>query len=276
MMEDIRMLSLLYTTLSGRRVLLPLTLLLTLATTLLLGEAPSPAQAAAVPPACKAAGPQHSRCSHQGGHKHHHDPGWTTSGPQILDPTGSPFTITGINWYGFETTGFVAHGLYSQNYTTIVNEINQDGYNTIRIPFSNQMWETDPIPNRNTISACPSCKGTHSRDILALIINYAGSLGLHIILDNHRSEAGNSAEANGLWYNTSHQPYTEQSWIADWQHIQQWVHGIRQTGGATDTVTVTYLASDGFPTVLGDDLRNEPHTPSRTAYLQGATWQVFG
>jgi aryl-phospho-beta-D-glucosidase BglC (GH1 family) len=179
------------------------------------------------------------------------------------------FTIAGVNWYGFETTGYVAHGLYAHDYTYIVNEIKQYGYNTIRIPFSNQMWESDPIPNPNTISACPSCKGTHSRDILANIITYAGSIGLHVILDNHRSEAGNSAEKNGLWYTSA---YPEQSWMTDWRNVQRWVHGVRQTQGATDTVTVNNTASDGFPTVLGYDLRNEPHTPSRTAYLQGATW----
>lgn len=113
--------------------------------------------------------------------------GWTTSGAKILTPGGQQFVIAGINWYGFETTGHVAHGLYSQNFTTIVDEIKQYGYNTIRIPFSNEMWDTDPIPNSNTISACPSCKGKHSRDILAMIVNYAGSVGLHVILDNHRS-----------------------------------------------------------------------------------------
>ena len=99
--------------------------------------------------------------------------GWTTGGPsgaQILNPVnGQPFVITGINWYGFETTGYVAHGLYAKDYTYIVNDIKQYGYNTIRIPFSNQMWETDPIPNPNTISACSACQGKHSRDILALI-----------------------------------------------------------------------------------------------------------
>jgi Cellulase (glycosyl hydrolase family 5) len=195
--------------------------------------------------------------------------GWTASGTQVLNPAGSAFTITGINWYGFETTGYVAHGLYAHDYPYIVNEIKQYGYNTIRIPFSNQMWEADPVPNHNTISACPSCTGTHSRDILANIINYAGSIGLHVILDNHRSEAGNSAEKNGLWYTSS---YPEQSWLTDWVNMQRWVHGVRQTQGAADTVTVSDTASDGFPTVLGYELRNEPHTPSRTAYLQGATW----
>jgi aryl-phospho-beta-D-glucosidase BglC (GH1 family) len=200
-------------------------------------------------------------------------PGWHTGGTQILNPVGAPFIITGINWYGFETTGFVAHGLYARDYTSIVDEIKQYGYNTIRIPFSNQMWETNPVPNPNTISACKSCQGKHSRDIMALIVSYAGGIGLHVILDNHRSEAGNSAEANGLWYSTSRgQSYPEQSWTNDWVSVQQWVHGILQTLGAPDTLAVTYLASDGFPTVLGYDLRDEPHTPSRTPYLSGATW----
>lgn len=195
--------------------------------------------------------------------------GWSTSGVNILTPTGLPFTVTGINWYGFETTKYVAHGLYSQDYTYIINEIKQYGFNTIRIPFSNEMWEKDPIPRASSVSACPSCKGLHSRDILALIINYAGSIGLHVILDDHRSEAGNSAEKNGLWYTSS---YPEQNWLSDWVSIEAWVHGVTQTQGATDTVTVNVDASDGYPTVIGFDLRNEPHTPSRTAYLSGATW----
>ena len=196
--------------------------------------------------------------------------GWSTSGTQILNPSGGNFTISGINWYGFETRGFVAHGLYSQDYTTIVNSIEQYGFNTIRIPFSNEVWEKDPVPASNTISACQSCQGKRARDIMALIVNYAASVGLHVILDNHRSEAGNSAEANGLWYGGSKSTnFPESSWINDWLSVQSWTHGILQ---GTDTIPVNYLASDGFPTVLGFDLRNEPHTPSRTAYLQGATW----
>ena len=198
--------------------------------------------------------------------------GWHTSGVQIDNPSGGSFTISGVNWYGFETTSHVAHGLYHVDYTFVVDEIKQYGYNTIRIPFSNEMWQNDPIPNSNTISACPSCKGSHSRDILARIVNYAGSIGLHVILDNHRSEAGNSAEANGLWYTSA---YPESAWSNDWVHVMDWVHGIQQTQGATDTVTVNYLASDGFPIVLGFDLRNEPHTVcshSGCNYLGGSTW----
>lgn len=199
--------------------------------------------------------------------------GWTTSGNKITAPSGAEFRVTGINWYGFETSDNVAHGLYAHDYTYIVDEIRQYGYSTIRVPFSNAMWELDPVPNANTYSACPSCKGKHARDILALIVNYAGSRGLHVILDNHRSEAGNSAEGNGLWYFVSgNNNYTEQKWINDWVSVQRWAHGLQQTSGAADTVTVNYYASDGLPVILGYDLRNEPHTPSRTAYLDGAAW----
>src|SRR5260370_32327795 len=82
--------------------------------------------------------------------------GWSTSGTKILDPAGGSFTISGINWYGFETTGAVAHGLYAQDYTTIVDSIKQYGFNTIRIPFSNQMGQENPVPAPNHISALNS------------------------------------------------------------------------------------------------------------------------
>jgi len=202
--------------------------------------------------------------------------GWHTSGTQIVNPSGAPFVVSGVNWYGAETSASAPGGLWAQDYIFILNEIKQNGFNTIRVPFSNQMWETDPVPSNHFVGLCPSCKGKHARDILANIINYAGSIGVHIILDNHRSEAGNSNEANGLWYIVSNSNnYPESSWTNDWVHVTDWVHGIGQTQGATDTVTVNYLASDGFPIVLGFDLRNEPHTVcshSGCNYLGGSTW----
>src|SRR5260370_13959440 len=82
--------------------------------------------------------------------------GWSTSSTKILDPSGGSFTISGINWYGFETRGAVAHGLYAQDYTTIVDSIKQYGFNSIRIPFSNQMGQENPVPAPNHISALNS------------------------------------------------------------------------------------------------------------------------
>lgn len=194
--------------------------------------------------------------------------GWTTSGTRIVAPSGGGFVINGLNWYGFETTSSVARGLGSVDYTTVLDQAKKYGHNTVRLPFSSQLWETNPLPAASLVSACPSCAGMRGRDVMAMIVNYAGSIGMHVILDNHRSNAGNSAQENGLWYSGS---YTESSWIADWLSVQAWTHGIAQTQGAPDAITVNQYASDGFPIVLGFDLRNEPHTPA-SDYLGGATW----
>jgi endoglucanase len=166
---------------------------------------------------------------------------WHTSGNQILDSNGHPARIAGINWYGFETTDEVVHGLWAQDYHSILTTIKNNGYNVIRLPLSNQMVETPIIPTNISYynGSGPintDLQGLNSLQILDKIVAYAGHIGLRIILDNHRSEPGNSAEANGLWYTTQ---YPESAWINDWVSL-----------------TNRYLNN---PTVIGMDLRNEPH-----------------
>lgn len=179
---------------------------------------------------------------------------WHTSGNQILDSNGNPVRIAGLNWYGFETPDEIAHGLWAQDYHAIINDIKSLGYNTIRIPFSNQMVETPIVPQNfsqynSTGPINTDLAGLNSLQILDKIIAYAGQEGLKVILDDHRSEAGETAEANGLWYTST---YTSQDWVNDWV-----------------TLAKRYA---GNPTVVGFDLRNEPHTPAGDSYAQGATW----
>jgi endoglucanase len=178
---------------------------------------------------------------------------WHTSGNQILDSSGNPVRIAGINWYGFETPDEIAHGLWAQDYHTIINDIKSLGYNTIRIPFSNQMVETPIVPQNlsfyNTGPINLDLKGLNALQDLQKIVTYAGQAGLKVILDNHRSEAGESAEQNGLWYTSA---YSSSAWVNDW-------------------VTLAKMFANN-PTVVGFDLRNEPHTPAGVAYAQGATW----
>lgn len=175
---------------------------------------------------------------------------WSARGNQIIDPSGQPFRLSGVNWYGFETTNFVVHGLWAQDYKYILRAIKTDGYNVVRLPFSNQMVESDPMPTGISFSNSSGpintdLQGLTALQILDKIVSYAGSIDLHIILDNHRSEAGNSAEASGLWYTDQ---YPEAAWLNDWI-----------------TLTTRYRNS---PAVIGVDLRNEPHN----AYAGGSCW----
>src|SRR6185312_7821845 len=178
---------------------------------------------------------------------------WHTSGNEILDSNGTPVRIAGINWYGFETPDEIAHGLWVQDYHTVIDDIKNLGYNTIRIPFSNQMVENPIVPQNigfyNTGPINLDLKGLTAMQDLQKIVTYAGQDGLKVILDDHRSEAGESAEDNGLWYTST---YTNQNWINDWTKI------------------ATMFANN--PTVIGFDLRNEPHTPTGVVYANGATW----
>ncbi len=163
---------------------------------------------------------------------------WHTSGNKILDQNGQTVRISGVNWYGFETIDYIAHGLWAQDYESILNTVKSQGYNTIRVPFSNQMVEQNPVPSNFTTSGGKNSdlQNLHSLDILDKIIGYSKQIGLRIILDNHRSEAGNSAEDNGLWYTSA---YPESQWQADWVKL------------------ATKYACNS--TVVGYDLRNEPH-----------------
>src|SRR6186713_707078 len=77
--------------------------------------------------------------------------GWRTSGTQILNPSNQPFLISGVNWYGFETRDNVAHGMWTKDYKYILDEVKQYGFNTVRIPFSNAMWESNPAPSSSKL-----------------------------------------------------------------------------------------------------------------------------
>ena len=48
---------------------------------------------------------------------------WHTSGRQILDSGNQPVRIAGINWFGFETSNNVVHGLWSRDYRSMLDQI---------------------------------------------------------------------------------------------------------------------------------------------------------
>jgi endoglucanase len=161
-----------------------------------------------------------------------------TSGASVVDADGKPVKLGCVNWYGSESSDFVAGGLKYESATTIINEIVSMGFDCVRLPYSNQMWQSNPVVSGSLTTANPSFNGEHARTIYASLVQDMASAGLMVILDDHNSNAEwccSSSDGNALWYNSS---YPQSAWLSDWQ-----------------SVTSTFR---NIPQVIGVDLRNEP------------------
>lgn len=163
----------------------------------------------------------------------------STAGNQIVDAAGQAVKIAGVNWFGLESTNFAPHGLWARGYREMMDQMKAEGFNTIRLPFSSELLHTTAAPNGIDFSKNADLQGLSGLQVMDRIIDYAGEIGLRIILDHHRSSAGAGTSGSGLWYEGSH---TEAQWIADWTML-----AARYAGDAT---------------VIGADLHNEPYNGS--------------
>ncbi|WP_344659418.1 cellulase family glycosylhydrolase [Catenulispora subtropica] len=162
---------------------------------------------------------------------------WHTSGRQILDANNQPVRIAGVNWFGFETNNYVPHGLWSRDYKSMMDQMKSLGYNTIRLPYSDDIFKPGTMPNSiNFYQMNTDLQGLTSLQVMDKIVNYAGSIGLRVILDRHRPDSGGQS---ALWY-TSAVP--ESTWISD--------------------LTALATRYQGNTAVVGIDLHNEPHDPA--------------
>ena len=158
---------------------------------------------------------------------------WHTNGHKIEDSANQPIRIAGINWFGLETSNFAPHGLWVRGYRSMLDQIKTEGYNTIRLPYSNQLFDAGSTPNGIDFAQNPDLAGLTGVQIMDKIIAYAGDIGLRILLDRHRPDASGQSE---LWYTAS---CDEACWIRDW--------------------TMLAARYAGNTTVIGADLHNEPH-----------------
>jgi endoglucanase len=160
---------------------------------------------------------------------------WHTSGTTVVDSANQPLRIAGVNWFGFETANYVPHGLWTRDYRSMLDQIKATGYNTIRLPYSSQMFDPGSTPNGIALDGGKNSDlvGLTPLQVMDKIVAYAGTVGLRIILDRHRPDSGAQSE---LWYTAQ---YPESRWISDWVMLAR------------------HYANN--PIVVGGDLHNEPH-----------------
>lgn len=169
-------------------------------------------------------------------------------GNKLVDWRGKTVRLTGVNWFGLETNNQEPHGIWTRDYRSMVKQIADLGFNTIRLPWANQILRADakasdgngfgksgPDPYDGTNPINEALVGKSPLEIMDKVIEAAGEFGVKIILDNHSREPDGYMNEH-VWY-TDKTP--EKQWIDDWVFLAK-----RYAGNTT---------------VVAADLDNEPH-----------------
>lgn len=179
---------------------------------------------------------------------------------QTVAARNEPYSgrFTGVNWFGFETGNYSAHGLWNRDYKSVLQQIKDLGFNCIRVPWCNDMIGKNPTSIQiNVYGTDPYTKipglnldllGLDALGVLDKIIAEADRLGLMIILDNHSRQADGYMQET-LWYTSK---TSEEKWIEDWVMLAK-----------------RYLAYDN---VVAYDINNEPHGNLGTGMKPPASW----
>jgi len=169
--------------------------------------------------------------------QHGHRVGFlSTLHSKLVDASGCQVSLTGVNWFGLETSSFAPHGLGVRNWQDMLNQMARTGFNTLRLPFTNQLFDPASMPQGINYQLNPDLQGLHGLALMDRIIQGARKAGLKVILDRHDPMAD---QRPALWY-TDQAPQTR--WIQDWVMLAR-----------------HYRGND---TVIGADLANEPHSPA--------------
>jgi endoglucanase len=172
-----------------------------------------------------------------------------TQGSKIVESSGNEVWLTGVNWFGFETSNNAFHGIWARDMKQLLDTVANLGFNIIRVPLNAQLvaaWAAgnSPMPSSvNTYQMNDYLVGKNSLEVLDIAIDYCGQIGLKIMLDMH-SIAPDGYMNEQTWYTGT---FTTQNYINAWKFL-----------------ATHYKGND---VVVACDLKNEPHGN----YSQGTT-----
>lgn len=156
---------------------------------------------------------------------------YEVAGTRILRD-GEEVQFFGVNWFGAETQDHVVHGLWSRNYTDMIEQVVSLGFNAVRLPFCPETLD-DVSPTSINTAVNPTLLGLGSLGVLDEIVATLDAAGVHILLDHHRPDCNAISELPTV------AGYTQADWIADLVFV-----------------ALRYRDVDHF---MGIDLKNEPH-----------------
>lgn len=171
-----------------------------------------------------------------------------------LYANGKPFTLVGVNWFGFETDTALVHGLWTdQSMDSLLDTVAALGYNSLRVPLALDNLLANPVVTayNGNVAANKQLDGKRMLDALDMLVKKAADRHLLILLDMHRLEAALWPDPKGLWYNERH---SEGDVRAAWMALAR-----------------RYCAAWN---VIGADLINEPHGANWGSGVREDDWRM--
>lgn len=160
----------------------------------------------------------------------------SVEGNQFVTPDGTPVRLRSVNWFGAEGTNHTPHGTWARRYTEIIDQIASFGFNCIRLPFSGDTFRVGTAIPTAAVDwdLNPEFVGKTPLQVFDIIIAYAKSKGIYVVLDHHRRQAGNGADGG-----PTDGSYSQADWINTW------------------TMLAAHYKDE--VAVVGADVHNEPH-----------------
>ncbi len=162
-------------------------------------------------------------------------------GNKIVDEAGTQVWLTGANWFGFNASERVFHGLWSVNMEGVTKSMADHGINIVRVPISTQLlleWKNGQAAVSSGVNTWenPELAGKTTLQVWDTFLEYCEKYGLKVLLDVHSAEADNSGHIYPVWWKGT---------ITSEQFYQAW-----------EWVTARYKSND---TLVAMDIKNEPH-----------------
>lgn len=166
-------------------------------------------------------------------------------GRDVVDTEGRRFKLSSVNWYGGSDELFIPGGLDVQHRDVIARTIRVLGFNSVRLPYSDEMVMTNPTVLPHLLAANPDLIGMRALDVFEAVVTSLTEAGIAVIVNNHITTATWCCGADPCdagWANDHLGPIcrvsqTEEDWIRHWELVME-----------------RFVDN---PRVVGADLRNE-------------------